>query len=169
MFNILVPVDGSENALLALALAQAIAIATRRGDACLHLVNIQPRMNRHAARFVSRRTLAEVHTGAGRARLAEAERRVREAGLQFRSTVLSGEPAAVAAQYAKERGVGQIVVGTARKSTLLRLVGGSFTNDLVQSANVPVEVVAGRYPGLLERIGVPAGVGLGLTTLLLVD
>jgi nucleotide-binding universal stress UspA family protein len=167
MFNILVPVDGSENALL--ALGHAIGLAARRGDACLHLVNIQPRMNRHAGRFVSRRTLTEVHVAAGRERLLEAERRVREAGIEYRATVLSGDPATVATQYATENGINQIVVGTARKSTLLRLLTGSFTNDLVQATDVPVAVVAGRRPGLFERVGVPAGVGLGLTTLLLVD
>jgi nucleotide-binding universal stress UspA family protein len=167
MFNILVPVDGSKNALL--ALEHAIALAARREDTCLHLVNIQPGMNRHAGRFVSRRVLAQVRFAAGRERLAEAERHVGDIGVSFRSAVLSGAPAAVAAQYAKEQNIHQIVVGTARKSTLLRLVAGSFTNDLVQVSRVPVLVVAGRHPGMFERIGVPAGIGLGLTTLLLAD
>ncbi len=167
MFHILVPIDGSQNAMI--ALSHAIGMARRRGETCLHLVNVQPGMNRHAGRFVSRKTLAEVHAAAGRERLHEAERRVRESGVEYRSAVLSGQPAQTAVEYANQQGIHQMVVGTARKSTWHRLLTGSFANDLVRLANVPVAVVAGRRPTLFERFGVPAGVGLGLTTLFLID
>ncbi len=166
MLNILVPVDGSENALL--ATGHAAELAARRGDAKVHLINVQPKLNRHAARFVSRRTLAEASDAAGRERLAGAERLLRSAGINYKSEVLSGDPALTAARYAQENQISQIVVGTARKTTLLRFLSGSFTNDLLERANVPVEVVAGGRPGALARIGVPAGLGLGLTTMLLV-
>ena len=67
------------------------------------------------------------------------------------------------------RGSVHAVIGTngAGKSTLARLLTGSFANDLLQRVNVPVEVIAGGKPGLLVRIGLPAGLGVGLATLLL--
>lgn len=166
MLNILVPVDGSENSLL--ATRHVVGIATRCNDTRLHLINVQPRLNRHAARFVSNRILAAAREAAGRERLAGAEHLLREAGVGFSSVVLAGDPAPAAARYAQENGISRIVVGTARKSTLLRLLAGSFTNDLLERVSVPVEVVAGGRPGALARIGVPAGLGIGLTTMLLV-
>jgi nucleotide-binding universal stress UspA family protein len=165
MFNILVPVDGSENALL--AVRHTLGLAALRGDTQVHLLNVQPRMNRHAGRFLSRSSLAEAQREAGLRRLGEAEDLLRESGVSYRSTVMAGEPSSAAAQYAVENGINQIVVGTARRSTLMRLLAGSFTNELVRRVNVPVAFVAGSRPGVLERIGVPAGVGIGITALLL--
>lgn len=40
MFNILVPVDGSENALL--AVRHALGLASLRGGTQVHLLNVQP-------------------------------------------------------------------------------------------------------------------------------
>jgi nucleotide-binding universal stress UspA family protein len=167
MLRILVAVDGSENALL--ATTYAIGLASVRDDVELHLVNVQAALTRHAGRHVSRRALEGLHAVTGGERLAEARRRVDEAGVAYRTVILLGDPAQAVARYALAHGIAQIVAGTARKSTLLRLLTGSFTNDLVQTVSVPVAVVAGSRPGMLQRFGVPAGVGLGLTTLLLAD
>ena len=52
VLNILVPVDGSPNALR--AVRHAIAEYRRHHELRLHLLNVQPRLSRHAARFVSR-------------------------------------------------------------------------------------------------------------------
>ena len=165
MFNILVPVDGSENALL--AVRHALGLASQRGDTQVHLLNVQPRINRHAGKFLPRRTLVEVCRETGRRRLGEAEDLLSASGVNYRSTVMAGEPSLAAAQYTVENGINQIVVGTARRSTLMRLLAGSFTNELVRRVNVPVAFVAGSRPGVFERIGVPAGVGIGLSALLL--
>ena len=73
----------------------------------------------------------------------------------------------MAARYAREYDISRVVVGTTRKSTLARLFTGSFANDLLQRVDVPVEVIAGGKPGVLVRIGLPAGLGVGLATLLL--
>ena len=54
------------------------------------------------------------------------------------------------------------MIGTARKSPLLRLLTGSLTTRLIELAPVPVEVIAGSRPGPLARWGVPAGIGLGV-------
>ena len=78
MFNILVPVDGSENARL--ALRHTLGLVSQRGDTQVHLLNVQPRMNRHAAKFLSRRTLAEALQETGRRRLGQAEGLLRPSG-----------------------------------------------------------------------------------------
>ena len=52
MLKVLVPVDGSPNALRAVRHAMS---AYRRDHALeLHLLNVQPRLSRHVARFVAR-------------------------------------------------------------------------------------------------------------------
>ena len=61
-----------------------------------------------------------------------------------------------------------IVMGTARKNSLTRMLEDSATNKVLENATVPVEVVVGRSVSALERWGVPTGVGLGLTSLLYV-
>lgn len=165
MFNILVPVNGSEDALL--AVRHTLGLVSLRGDIQVHLLNVQPRMNRHAGKFLSRRTLVQMREETGRQRLGQAEDLLRESGVNYRSTVMAGEPSSAAAQYAIDNDIKQIVVGTARRSTLMRLLAGSFTNELVRRVSVPIAIVAGSSPGVFERIGVPAGVGIGLTALLL--
>jgi len=52
VLNVLVPVDASPNALR--AIRHAIAEYRRHHELRLHLLNVQPRLSRHAARFVSR-------------------------------------------------------------------------------------------------------------------
>ena len=59
-----------------------------------------------------------------------------------------------------------IVMGTARKNSLTRMLEDSVTNAVLEGATVPVEVVVGRQVSKLERWGVPTGVGLGLGSLL---
>jgi K+-sensing histidine kinase KdpD len=59
-----------------------------------------------------------------------------------------------------------IVMGTARKNSLTRMLEDSVTHKVLENASVPVAVVAGREVSRLERWGVPAGVGLSLSGLL---
>jgi len=138
MFNILVPVDGSENALL--AVRHTLGLAALRGDTQVHLLNVQPRMNRHAGRFLSRRSLADAHRETGCRRLGEAEGLLRAAGVNYRSTVMAGEPSSAAAQYAADNGINQIVVGTGDKRGVSRLVLGSVASDVAGRAHCSVLV-----------------------------
>ena len=52
MLKVLIPIDGSANALR--AVRHAIAEYQRHHELELHLVNVQPRLSRHIGRFVSR-------------------------------------------------------------------------------------------------------------------
>jgi hypothetical protein len=57
-------------------------------------------------------------------------------------------------------------MGTARTNPLTRAVQDSTTSRLIDSAPVPVEVVAGQAASRLQRWGIPAAAG-GLIALLL--
>jgi len=163
MYRILVPVDGSPNALVGVR----HALQAGRPDAEIWLANVQPRLHRYVTRFVSRHDAWEARVDRGRAALREARALVESTGLVCRSAVLRGEPAAELARFAREQRVDEIVVGTSRSSGLLRFLTGSITNRLVELADVPVAVIAGGRPNALRRYGIPAGVGAGIAALLL--
>ena len=78
-----------------------------------------------------------------------------------------GDRAQVISQLARELGCHVIVLGTARKNTLTRLVQSSLTAQLLETAPVPVQVVMGAPASALERFGIPTGVGAALTALVL--
>jgi len=59
----------------------------------------------------------------------------------------------------------RIVMSTARKNSLTRLVENSVTNKVLELTDVPVEVIAGDAVSKLERFGVPAGIGAALLLL----
>ena len=61
----------------------------------------------------------------------------------------------------------QIVMSTARKNSLTRLVENSVTNKVLELTDVPVEVIAGDAVSKLERYGIPAGIGTALALLFL--
>ena len=61
-----------------------------------------------------------------------------------------------------------IVMSTARKNSLTRMLEASVTNQLLELTTVPVTVIAGDAVSKLERYGIPAGVGGAMACLLLV-
>jgi hypothetical protein len=56
----------------------------------------------------------------------------------------------------------QIVMSTARKNSLTRMIEDSTTNKVLELTSVPVEVIAGDAVSKWERWGIPAGVGTAL-------
>ncbi len=164
MFKILVPVDGSKAALD--GVRHAIERAAARPDALLCLVNVQPKLNRHVGRFISTRAISEGMAARGLRDLEEADRLAEASGVATRSAVLRGKVAEALRRYAIDESVSEIVVGAAAKSSLLRFLTGSVTNGILASAPVPVAVVAGPPPSILQRYAIPAGVGLGLAALI---
>lgn len=160
MFRILVPVNGSPDSIK--AVERAIRLCASRADAQLHLVNAQPFFSRHIARFLARRTLEQERCRRAATALGAARALAEQAGVPFVCRMVSSPVAASLAAYVRDYGIDQIVIGTARKSPLLRLLTGSLTTRLIELAPVPVEVIAGSRPGPLARWGVPAGIGLGV-------
>jgi hypothetical protein len=57
------------------------------------------------------------------------------------------------------------VLGTARKSGLVRALQNSLTSRILEHSTVPVEVITADRASALERVGIPAGVGAGLALL----
>ena len=168
MLNILVPVDGSANALR--AVRHAIAEYRRHHDLRVHLLNVQPRLSRHAARFVGRAHRdGWLHDRAETA-MSAAVALLTDAGVPHGKHWATGGRAEQICRAAKRLDVHHIVIGTARKNSLTRMLEDSTTHRVLETTPVPVEVIAGDAVSRWERWGLPAGVlGLGGLLLLAAD
>lgn len=168
VLNILVPVDRSPNALR--AVRHAIAEYRRDHELQLHLLNVQPRVSRHAARFVSRADREGWLHDRADAAMAPAVALLTEAGVPHQTHWATGERADQICRAAQRLNVHHIVIGTARKNSITRMLEDSMTHRLLETTPVPVEVIAGDAVSKWERWGLPAGaIGLGGLLVLAVD
>ena len=154
MLKILVPVDGSPNALH--AVRHAIAEYRRDHELELHLFNAQPSLSRHVARFVARTDRESWHAERAQQAMAGATALLESAGVPHQVHWAVGDEADEICRAARDLGVHHIVMGTARKSSLTRMLEDSVTNKVLQATPVPVEVIAGDAVAAWERWGVPA-------------
>jgi hypothetical protein len=66
--------------------------------------------------------------------------------------------------------VHHIVMGTARKNSITRMLEDSVTHRVLETTPVPVEVITGDAVSRWERWGLPAGVlGAGGLLLMAID
>ena len=156
MLKVLIPIDGSANALR--AVRHAITEYQRHHELELHLLNVQPRVSRHIGRFVSRDDREGWQRDRSDVALADAEALLADAGVPHQRHWAIGERAAEICRAAERLGVHHIVMGTARKNSITRMLEDSTTHRVLETTPVPVEVVAGDAVSKWERWGLPAGV-----------
>jgi len=70
-----------------------------------------------------------------------------------------GDSAACIVELAQRLHCERIVMGTARKDSLVRLVEDCVVNRVLERTTLPVEVIAGNQASNWERYGIPAAVG----------
>jgi nucleotide-binding universal stress UspA family protein len=115
MKRILVPIDGSDAALRALAHAVEMA---RASGAKIVMVNVQPTLERwYAGGLLNKEALNHLREH-GQADGAKARALVDAAGLTYEFDVLFGQPGEVIARVAEEQGCIGIVMGTRGLSDL---------------------------------------------------
>jgi len=137
--RILVPIDGSENALRALALAIAMVKEVPGGR--LELVNAQPALGQSVTMFVTRDDVKGYHRDEGMKALATAIEAAEKAGVACAHHIGVGRPGEVVTAFAKELGCDQIVMGTRGLGSALGLLLGSVATDVIHHATVPVTLV----------------------------
>jgi len=163
MATLLLPCDGTPNALLGVRHA---VNAFHRGNALLvHLLNVQPPFSSYVARHVNREVRADFHRERADDALAGARQLLDAAGVPYRVHREVGDKARCIADAARRLRCDRIVIGTARKSPLVRAIENSLTSRLIEHCSVPIEVIGGEPAGALERVGIPAGVGVGMALL----
>jgi YjbE family integral membrane protein len=153
--KVLIPVDDSPNALR--AVRHAIAEYQRHHDMEVHLLNVQPRLSRDIGRFVSRDDREGWQHDRADAASASARALLAQAGLPHQVHWATGERAAEICRAAERLAVHHIVMGTARKRSITRMLEDSVTHRVLEVTAVPVEVIAGDAVSKWERWVLPAG------------
>lgn len=157
MHRVLVPVDGSKNSEF--ALRHVVNEFLRDSAMEVHLLNVQPPLSQHVAQFVSRRSRDDWHRDEAEKALAPARRLLEQHGVPHAVSYKLGERAKTIVDEARRLRCSQIVMATARKNSLTRMLQDSTTNQVLEQTTVPVEVIAGDAVSRLERWGLPAGIG----------
>ncbi len=169
MLKILVPVDGSRNAEHAV---RHVVREFRKNPAFeVHLLNVQAPFSRHVAQFVAKKERDGYHRDQSEAALAPLRGLLEAARVPFAEHIKVGRKAETIAEEARRLKCDHIVLATARKNSLTRMLESSVTNKVLDLTSVPVEVVVGDSVSKLERYGIPAGItaGLGALALLAID
>ncbi len=164
MPSFLVPVDGSPNSLC--AVRHVIGEYRMRPDLLVHLLNVQRPLSPYVGRFVrAAECRAFLHERAQLA-LQPAQALLDEACVPYRAQIEIGDKVRVLAELAACLRCTAIVMGTARRNSMLRWIENSTTNQVIELTPVPVLIVPGSDVTRTERYGVPAGLGTVLAALL---
>lgn len=166
MLKVLVPVDGSPNSQH--AVRHIIGEFSRRPAMEVHLLNVQAPFSRHIAQFASRRNRDSFHRDEAEKALRPVRNMLDAAGVPYTTHMKVGRKAEVITETARRLHCDHIVMSTARKNSLTRMLEASVTNRVLELTSVPVEVIAGDAVSKVERYGVPAGIGGALALLALV-
>ena len=166
MQRVLIPVDGSAHAES--AVRHVLARLQRGAPTEVHLLNVQQPLSRRMARFVPRNTLRDWYAEQAERALAPARRLLEQAGVPHTEHRLRGERAEQIVRQARHLG-SDLIVMQAGPNTLARALGGSTTFRVLERASVPVEVIGGARRTLLQKWGLPAGLGALLGLVLIAD
>jgi P-type Ca2+ transporter type 2C len=165
--KVLVPVTASHNSEL--AVQHLVRRSMSEGAIEVHLLNVQHPFSRYVARFVGRTAARDWHRVQAEQALAPARAVLDRFGLPYSVHVAVGDEAECINATARRLHCDRILLGTARKNSLTRLVENSVTNRVLEHAELPVEVIAGDDISPWERYGIPAAIGLALALLAVTD
>jgi len=163
LVKVLIPVDGSANALRAVRHVAGQFAAGAPLE--VHLLTVTVPLSQHIARFFSRTDLGEFHQEEAGKALGGARMILDRAGVPYAYHAELGAKAETINAMAERLRADHIVIGTARKNSLTRLIQDSVTGRLLKIAKVPVEVIVGSGVSRIERYALPAGLGAVLAML----
>lgn len=163
MSRVLIPSDGSPDSLH--GVRHVVSEFMKNRNLQIHVLNVQPPFSKHVSDFTSRRDRMALHQEQAEKALEPARQALDRSGIPYTVHTEVGDKADCIADMARRLRCDRIVMGTARKSSLIRWVEDSVTNQVIERTTVPVEVIAGDAASNLERVGIPAGVGAGILVL----
>ena len=132
----------------------------------IHLLNVQRPFSRHISQFIGRKTRDSFHRDEAEKALHPARQLVEQFGVRYSAHVKVGRKADIIVYEARRLRCQRIVMSTARKNSLTRMIEDSTTNKVLEKTSVPVEVIAGDSVSKLERYGLATGLGAALALLI---
>jgi nucleotide-binding universal stress UspA family protein len=160
MLRILVPVGGTRNDRF--AMQEVIKRFMNDTAIEVHLLNVQMPFSAYVASFSTRRSRQDYHREQAEKALAPAREMLDKSSIPYAVHIESGDRAKMITDAARRLHCDEIVMATARKNSLTRLVESSVTNRVLQLTPVPVEVIAGDLMSKWERYGIPAAIAAAL-------
>lgn len=139
MSRVLVPVDGSENALR--AVRHVAKLARGREPVEIHLINVQPSLRGGVATFVGSKTVRDYHVEEAQKSLASAKAELDKAGIPYDVHICVGNAGEQIVAFAESLKCDSIVMGTRGLGGFAGAVLGSVSNDVIQRANIPITLV----------------------------
>jgi len=138
MLKVLIPVDGSENAL------RAVKLVVRKGSMYkepleIHLLNVQ-----HPFPGTVRGVHAEsekFHHDEGIKSLAAARKVLDDAGMKYVYHIIVGDASEVVAHFVKDKQIEQLVMGTRGAGAVANMLLGSVATKVLHLVDVPVLLV----------------------------
>jgi nucleotide-binding universal stress UspA family protein len=139
--KVLVPIDGSENALR--ALRHALNTRSWYGEPLeVHLLNVQqPVVSGAVKMFIPRDQLNELYEEQGQAALRPARELVQDSGVPYHVRIGVGDIAATVAAYARDQGCALITMGTRGLGSIGNMLLGSVATKVIHLADVPVLLI----------------------------
>lgn len=165
--RILLPVDASANSLQAVEHVIDRYAADKAIE--VHLLHVRVPLSQYVARFLSRRDHQTYHQQEAERALVPARDMLNRSGVPHTDHVEFGDKAETIRSVAERLGAHQIVMGTARKNSLTRVIEDSVTSRVLEVVEVPVEIVVGRAVSRIDTIGLPASVGAAAAVLLVIS
>jgi Ca2+-transporting ATPase len=154
MQKVLVPVRGSPNCEV--VIRHVIQEFMKNTSIEVHLLNVQPPFRTDVSRFVRKRARDGFYQEQAEKALRPCREQLDRFGVPYAVHVEVGDSARCITRCAERLHCDHILLGTARKNTLTRLVEDSVTNRVLELTHVPVEVIAGTGVSQWERWGIPA-------------
>jgi len=131
MRNLLIPVEGGNEAAMKSAVAEAIALY-RHEPVAIHLLNVQPQLSGHVAMCFDSRELSGIQHQAGEEDLAPARALLDAAAIPYTAHVVVGRSAATIARVARELACDRILMGKEGRAGIGERMFGSLTGQVRQ-------------------------------------
>ena len=135
--RVLVPIDGSDHSLRALAFM--IKRAATHRQLRIFVLNVQPPLPQSL--FVSPAMIADYHEVESKRNLARALRMLHRKAIRAEIMVRVGEPGETIVHVARQKRCSEIVLGSRGLGNLKGLFLGSVTTKVIHAAHVPITVV----------------------------
>lgn len=140
MLKILIPTDGSEQALL--AVQHALALVSNGLKATFVVANVQDTATLYEMVVAhDPNVLQAVNEGAGHDLMAPAVAMLEAAGQAVEQEVATGDAAQMLVEVAERHGCDSIILSARGMGSLRASVMGSVSHELLNSSPVPVTVV----------------------------
>ena len=141
MHKLLLPIDGSAASLR--AVDRLIELRDwYREPLEIHLLNVQHALHKDVGQFVAAEDVKGFFHDESEKELAEARARLDRAGVPYQHHAVVGDLVAeTIAHFAREHGIGQILMCTHGRSAVADLLLGSVAKGVLQHSDVPVILV----------------------------